>query len=295
MILKGSQRGGAFNLAQHLLNDRENDHVTVHSVEGFVAPDLTGALMEIYAVSRATKCRQYMFSLSLSPPKDATVTLQDFENAVNQAAEKLGLHGQPRVILFHEKQARLHCHAVFSRIDVDAMKAINLPFYKERLNALARELYLSHGWDLPKGLADRSLSNPLNFGLAEWQEAQRAKRDPREIKAVFKQCWAQSDDAASFGAALKERGGFWLARGDRRGFVAIDYRGDIYSLSRWLDVKPRELKARLGEPDQHPSVETTKANIGATLSEAAKRIAEEMDHSIHPAKAAGFMISARLP
>jgi hypothetical protein len=126
MILKGNQRGGALNLARHLLNARDNDHVTVHSMEGFVAPDVTSVLMETYAVSRATKCRQFMFSLSLSPPKEAIVTTRDFEDAVQQAAEKLGLQNQPRVVILHEKQARLHCHAVFSRIDVQQSKAPKL-------------------------------------------------------------------------------------------------------------------------------------------------------------------------
>ncbi|WP_439629952.1 relaxase/mobilization nuclease domain-containing protein [Shinella sp.] len=276
MILKGSQRGGALNLARHLLNTRDNDHVTVHAVEGFIAADVTGALMEMYALSRATKCRQFMFSLSLSPPKNATVTVQDFEDAINHAAEKLGLQHQPRVVLFHEKNARLHAHAVFSRIDMTQMRAVNLPFYKERLNDLARELYLSHGWELPQGLVDRSLSNPLNFRLAEWQEAQRAKRDPREIKAALKACFTQSDGAASFAAALKERG-FWLARGSRRGFVVLDYRGNVYSLSRWLDVKPKELKVRLGDPVRFASVETTLAEIAATITTAAQRTIAEIE------------------
>lgn len=277
MILKGSQRGGALNLARHLLNDRDNDHVTVHSVTGFVQPDVTGALMEMYATSRATRCTQFMFSLSLSPPKGAIVTIADFENAVAQAAERLGLQDQPRVVLFHEKESRLHCHAVFSRIDVEAMKAINLPFFKERLTELSRELYLTHGWDLPKGLSDPSLADPLNYGLEEWQAAKRAKRDPREIKATLKQCWTQSDGRPALAAALKERG-FWLCRGDRRGFVALDYQGNIYSLSRWLDVKPKELKARLGEPELCASIEVTKREIAASITDAGKKLADKMAH-----------------
>lgn len=71
MILKGSQRAGAKQLAAHLLNDRDNDHVTVLELKGFVAEDLHGALREAEAVSRATRCKQYLFSLSLNPPQSA--------------------------------------------------------------------------------------------------------------------------------------------------------------------------------------------------------------------------------
>ena len=268
MILKGSQRSGGRALAAHLLNMRENDHVEVHAIEGFIADDLTGALLEIEAISKATRCEQPFFSLSLSPPIGAVATTADFENAIEQAAEKLGMAGQQRIVVFHEKDSRKHCHLVISRIGPD-VKAINLPFFKERMRELSRELYLVHGWDLPKGHSDPTLTDPTNFSLEEWQTAKRAKRDPREIKAVLKQAWAQSDGRPAFAAALKERG-FWLCQGDR-GFIAIDYQDNIYSLSRWLDTKPKALRERLGDPQHLPTIEACKAEIAASISGAAQR------------------------
>jgi hypothetical protein len=265
MILKGSQRGGAMQLAKHLMNDHDNDHVEIHAINGFVANDVAGALTEIYAVSKATKCQQFMFSLSLSPPEGAIVTVEDYENAVEQAAEKLGLVDQPHVMLFHEKNGRKHCHAVFSRIETQEMKAINLPFYKERLNDLARELYLTHGWDMPKGFQDRSLTDPLNYTLEEYQVAKRAGRDPREIKATLISCWQQSDSKTAFFAALQEKG-FYLCKGSRRGFVALDWQGNIYSLSRWTGEKNMALKAKLGEAEQLLSVEKMQHSINLMMT-----------------------------
>ncbi|RDJ21085.1 relaxase [Bosea caraganae] len=276
MILKGSQRGGSDQLAIHLLNERDNDHVESGPIVGCMARDLRGALAEMYAISRATACSQFMFSLSLSPPKGEMATVDDFQAAIQLAAERLGLADQPRAVVYHEKSARRHCHVVFSRIDAERMRAINLPFFKQRLTELSRELYLTHGWELPKGLADKSLANPLNFGLLEWQEAQRAKRDPREIKAVLKQCWAQFDNEAAFANALKDRG-LWLCRGDRRGFIVQDYRGNAFSLSRWLKVGSKELKARLGSPERHPSVEQVKAEIVSVLDLSAKRSLDDLN------------------
>lgn len=57
MILKGSQRGGARQLATHLLRTDENDHVEVVSLRGFVSGDLRGALREAEAVARGTRCK----------------------------------------------------------------------------------------------------------------------------------------------------------------------------------------------------------------------------------------------
>lgn len=140
MILKASQRGGDAALAAHLLNTNDNDHVEVHAINGFISNDVAGAFQEIKAVAQATKCKQYMFSLSLSPPEDAMVSNEEFMDAIDQSMKRTGLSGQPHVIIFHEKHGRRHAHLVVSRIDIHTMKAINLSFFKERLCDLSREL-----------------------------------------------------------------------------------------------------------------------------------------------------------
>jgi hypothetical protein len=40
-----------------------------------------------------------------------------FELAIERIEERLGLQGQPRAIVIHEKNARVHAHCVWSRID----------------------------------------------------------------------------------------------------------------------------------------------------------------------------------
>ncbi|NQZ09419.1 MAG: relaxase, partial [Algicola sp.] len=123
MILEGNERGGAKNLALHLLKD-ENDHVTIHELRGFMADSLLPALNEIYAVSRGTKSQKFMFSLSLNPPKTENVSTADFEDAIERVERKLGLDNQPRAVVFHEKKGRRHCHVAWSKIDSINMKAI---------------------------------------------------------------------------------------------------------------------------------------------------------------------------
>jgi hypothetical protein len=259
MILKGAQRGGARQLAGHLLKD-ENDHVETIELRGFMADDLPGAFDEAHAVAKGTKCRQFLFSLSLNPPEGTVQKPEDFERAANAIEARLGLKGQPRAIVIHEKEGRRHAHAVWSRIDAETMTARPLPFFKNRLREASRELYLENGWKLPEGLRDPLLRNPENFTREEWQQAKRTERDPREIKQAFQEAWAQSDGAKAFGAALGERG-FVLARGDRRGYVALDHDSEVYALSRWTGVKTRALKDRLGDPSALPSVEDAKEQI----------------------------------
>lgn len=107
MILKASQRGGGRELAAHLMKD-ENEHIEVYGMRGFIADDLKGAFDEAHAISKATKCKQYLFSLSLNPPAHEKVATQAFVDAADEVENRLGLSGQPRAIVFHEKNGRRH-------------------------------------------------------------------------------------------------------------------------------------------------------------------------------------------
>ena len=202
MILKASQRSGAKQLGLHLLKTEENEHVEVHEVSGFVADDLMGAMQEAYALSRGTKCQQFLFSVSLNPPADESVRIDVFEQACAMIEERLGLQGQPRIIVFHEKEGRRHAHAVWSRIDPETMTAKPLPFFKTKLRDVAKQLFLENGWRLPQGFVDSQLRDPRNFTLAEWQQAKRGGIDPRQVKAAIHECWAISDSPHAFAAAL---------------------------------------------------------------------------------------------
>lgn len=265
MILKASQRSGGGQLARHLMNDRDNEHVTVAQLRGFAATDLHGAFQEAQAVSRGTRCKQYLFSLSLNPPKGEKASEQDFERAADDAERRLGLTGQPRAMVFHEKEGRRHAHVVWSRIDADAMRAVNLPFFKTKLTDLSRELYLEHGWTLPDGLRTLGGKSPLNFTLAEWQQAKRLGRDPREIKDAIRDCWQRSDNVRALSHALEDRG-FYLAEGDRRGFVVIDTDGVVVALARGVGVKTKEIRDKLGAPEGLPTVDTVKADLAKTTT-----------------------------
>lgn len=265
MILKAKERGCGGQLARYLLAMRDNEHVELHEVSGFVSDDLLEAFNEADAIARGTRCKNYLFSMSLNPPEGAYVEAEVFEKATDRIEKKLGLEDQPRAIVFHEKDGRRHAHVVWSRIDAEKMRAINLPHFKSKLRDVSRELFLEHNWDMPRGLQDRRLRDPLSFTREEWQQARRVGLDPREIKTALRQAWEASDDRASLEQALKERG-FWLARGDRRGFVAVDYLGEVYSLSRFAGVKTKEIEVRIGDRDKLRSVGDVKSEIARSLT-----------------------------
>ncbi|WP_298975808.1 relaxase [uncultured Roseobacter sp.] len=264
MILNGNQRGGGLKLAEHLTNMVENDQFELHELRGFSSETLRGAMQEADAIAKGTQCKQFLFSLSLSPPETEHVPVAVFEAAVADVEARLGLSDQPRAIVFHEKNGRRHAHAVWSRIDVQEMKAINLPFYHNRLTELSKDLFLHHGWRLPDGLQDRENRNPTNFSLSEWQQAKRAGKDARTIKRVFQEAWQVSDNAAAFAHALEKKG-YFVARGDRRGYVALDAQGEVYAVPKWAGVKTKDAREKLGSPKTYRCVDETKTWIAEQM------------------------------
>jgi hypothetical protein len=265
MILKGSQRGGATQLANHLLKTTENEHVEVHEVRGFASEHLKDALNEAYAMAQGTRCRQFLFSLSLNPPPGVYASIDSFEAAVEEVEARLGLTDQPRAIVFHEKEGRRHAHAVWSRIDAETMTAKPLPYFKNRLQEASREMFLEHGWKLPRGLMNKMERDPLNFTQDEWQQAKRIGRDPRMIKETFRDCWASSDNRETFAFALREHG-YRLAQGDRRGFVAVDHQGEVFSVARQTGQKAKDVRARLGDARELKSVDEVRREYAQDIS-----------------------------
>lgn len=280
MILKGNARGGAADLSAHLLKE-ENDHIEVHELRGFASDNLKGALNEIYALSRGTKCRQFMYSLSLNPPETEQVSTADFVAAIERVESKLGLNGQSRAIVFHEKEGRRHAHAVWSRINTAEMKAVQLSYDRKTLKAVSRELFLEHGWQMPPGLVRESERDPLNFTLDEWQQAKRTGRSAKEIKGAIQDAWAVSDNKASFVHALEERG-FRLARGDKAPFAAVDHHGEVYSIPRMVpNVKTRDVRGRLGDEKALPPVREVAAEFAGEMAQTMERHKAELEKSKH--------------
>ncbi len=275
MILKGNQRGGAKDLALHLMKE-ENEHVEIYQLRGFASENLLGSLNEAYAVSRGTRCKKFLFSLSLNPPHQENVKTKDFVSAIEGVEKSLGLTGQPRAIVFHEKEGRRHAHAVWSRIDTEEMKAVQLSFTHRKLQTISRELYLEHGWKMPRGLVNSEERDPKNFTLEEWQQAKRIGNDPRTTKTAIQDAWAISDSKAAFTHALEERS-YRLARGDRRGFVAVDVHGEVYSIRKMVGVKTKVVRDRLGEEKSLPSVAEVKEQIANDMLPAMERMKDELE------------------
>jgi hypothetical protein len=254
VIISGLQTGNTRWLARHLQNTADNETVELAEVIGTVATDIDGALAEMDALCAGTQAKEGVYAAFINPPQP--LTREQFMRAIALIEERLGLAGQPRVVLFHVKSGRHHCHVVWSRIDIERMRAIHLSHDRQKLRKCAQMLAAEFGFELPDGLKN-------DRGAERFADAERAKRPtraekaqarntgiaPEERRAAITEAWRTSDSAESFQNSLEELG-YLLAKGDRRAFVVVDLAGDIHSLARQIEgAKTRDVAIMLERLD----------------------------------------------
>ena len=188
--------------------------------------------------------RKYLYSLSLNPDQSqGRLTREQYLELIDRTERSLKLVGQPRAVVFHEKRdkdgvLREHCHAVWSRIDTEKMKAVQISHDRLKLRSVAREFARDHGLELPDGMKkdgkrDRFNDRAKQENLAERQQKERNGIGKEQRMADIATCWKETGNGAAFVQALEAKG-YYLARGDRRAYVVIDLHGEVHSLSRQL-------------------------------------------------------------
>lgn len=205
MILKGNQRSNGADLAVHLMNTFDNERVHIAQVRGAVASDLKGAFAEFEAVASGTKCTQPLYSLSINPSQP--ISRAQYDEAIETIEKRLGLSGQPRVVVFHEKYGRAHAHVVWSRVKVDTMRAVPMSHDHRKLCDLACDLAHRFGHELPPGLKawekkERFEKQKIEPTLGERAQAQKSGVTPDERRAQITALYEQADSGPAFQAAL---------------------------------------------------------------------------------------------
>jgi hypothetical protein len=280
MIISGIQTGNTRWLAGHLQNAADNETIELAEVSGTVARDIDGALAEMDALCAGTNAKEGVYAAFINPP--SPLTREQFMRALALLEERLGLQGQPRIVLFHIKHGRHHCHVVWSRIDIERMKAIHMSHDRQKLRQCAKEIAAEFGLQLPAGLREdrgaERFADPEREKRPTRAEKAQAKHSgitPEERRAAITAAWRNSDTAQAFHHALEDLG-YMLAKGDKRTFVVVDMAGDVHSLARQIDgAKTKDVLKKLEGLDLAllPSVEKAKVLMlqrSAALQDAAR-------------------------
>jgi hypothetical protein len=266
VIIKGSSRAGPSQLARHLQRTDTNERVSILQLDS-PTDSLADALHDWQFLATGTRGSKGMYHANIDPDARYKMTPEQWQRAVDVLEKELGLEGQPRVVVMHEKHGRAHIHVVWQRTDIDKMKLVPDSFNYLAHERASKALEQEFGHEpVPGKHAKRNREKQPEFpkeqiSHAEWQQGERAGIDPRTFKAEITALYQQSDNGQAFQAALAERG-LVLANGDRRRYVIVDGIGQIYSLARQIKgVTEKDLRAFMSDLDREavPNVEAAKA------------------------------------
>jgi hypothetical protein len=260
MIAKGTPHQNGAKLGRYMITGKGDERAELVELRGFASANIVDAFRSIHVIAEGTKCQEPFFHVQVRNPEGEALTREQWIYTADRIERMLGLKDQPRAITLHidEKTGHEHMHVAWSRIDEETLTAKRLPFYKERLKKVCRELEEHFG--LTRVPNERE--SPIKFAPTRDQEeqARRLGLNVHQIRDAIRACWDRSDCGRSFEATLAYEG-MVLARGDRRDFVVIDHAGGMHALGkRILDASAAQVRERLGDlPREHlPTVEQAK-------------------------------------
>jgi hypothetical protein len=263
VIIKGKSRGNGAQLGKYLVTQGKNERIRVIEVRGVVAEDVPAAVYEMDALSLGARTEKGLYHAQINARAEERLTDEQRAIAVDRLEEKLGLTGQPRVVVVHEKEGREHCHVVWSRIDLDRMAAISDSNNYRKHEEVARALEREFGHERVQGAhaerdgKERPERTPSHY---EMLQSERTGVSPSAARALMTELWRETDSGKNFQSALETK--WWvLARGDRRDFVAIDSEGGTHSIARRIEgAKAADVRQRFADidPASLPSVAEAK-------------------------------------
>lgn len=255
MIIKGASRAGPKQLSRHLTRTDTNERVAVLELQSPTG-SLHEALRDWQTLADGTRGIKGLYHANIDPAAQYQMTPEQWARAVDVLEQELGLQGQPRVVIMHEKNERQHIHVVWQRTDIDTMTlrsdSQNYQAHERASSRLEREF----GHELVPGKhAKRDRDAQPEFPSseithAEWQQSERSGIDPRARKDQITSLYEASDTGTAFKAALADAG-YTLAQGDRRDFVLIDQNGEVLSLRRQIaGMTAKDLRSFMADVPQ---------------------------------------------
>ncbi len=219
-------------------------------------------LEEMMERAQGTKCENPFYQMNINPAPGEHLTEQDWDRAREIAEKKHGLEGQPYFMVMHVKHGREHPHFIYSRIDIDNMRAISDSHDARKNHAIA-----------PRDRAGVRIAKnhrPLRPGTGNAAPGARPKKyemyrdkrnglDTRDIQAEVTELFQQSHNGKDFQAALEQHG-YHLVTG-RRGLLILDSAGKEHSLARRCGVPMSEIVAFMRDVHMKavPTVEQARA------------------------------------
>jgi hypothetical protein len=253
MIINGGSRCNGEFFAKHLTDGENNERVTLCEMRNLIATTIPDAFREMEAVALATFCKNYFYHANINPRQDELLSAEQWQIAVDTLEQQLGLISNARFVVEHFKVGRTHRHVIWSRIDVNAMRAVPMTDDYQKHQLVSRELEKRFGLrpeqsvsGKARGERERPARRPKTW---ESFRGQKSGLDVRQLTKTITGLYLSSSTGAEF-AELLARNGCTLVKGDRCDFCIRDAAGDLHSLLRRIEgVTVGQLRAFMKDID----------------------------------------------
>lgn len=261
MIAKGNPHNSGPYLARYLAaSSKGNERAELAELRGFASDNIFDAFALAQLQAEGTHCQKPLFHVQVRMPQGEELNRDQWAHVADRIERALDFDGQPRAVVFHQKDGQDHMHLVWSRIDAETMHAIDPGLYKRKLKEVCRKLEKEMGLQQVRnerepGEKTQAAARP------EFEQSRRLKTDVKAIREGIRDCWDESTDGAGFVAAL-EMEGLILAKGDKRSFVVVDERGGYHALGKRITgATAEQTRARLADlkAASLPTVEAAQA------------------------------------
>jgi len=275
MIIKGGSRSNGAQLGRYLTQQGENERVVVLEYPAS-SRGAREAIRDMERMGKATRGEKTLYHAQINPNPRDSMQREDWIRSADILAEKLGMEGQPRVIVYHLKEGYLeggreHAHVVFQRTDVEKGRLIsdshNYRKHEAASREIERELGHQHVPTVDRGTsytqeeARKASQLPAPTELVQKEGSAhttyvpdgqygpyRSGRgaNPKEVRAFVTMAYQRARRPEEFIDDL------WAAKlqiaiGERRAYSLIDEFGNDYTLARMVQgARTSDLKRFLG-------------------------------------------------
>lgn len=266
MIIKGGSRANPSQLARHLLRRDQNELIFLLQCDSSPTGNLREAFADMQLLTAGTRGTKGLYHAQISPDSRYTLSREQWERSADVLEEELGLKGQPRTLVFHQKKGRTHLHVVWARTDLESMTLRSDSRNYDAHERASQRLEIEFGHEPTPGRhakRDPTKERPTAaFNHAAWQQFERTQIDPRDLKQSLTELYHHCETGLAFKAAL-EHHGYQLASG-KRALLVVDPRGGTHSLARQVEgVRAAEIRGKFNDlgPASLPTVEEAKERL----------------------------------
>ncbi|MFV1654369.1 MULTISPECIES: relaxase/mobilization nuclease domain-containing protein [unclassified Phaeobacter] len=181
---------------------------------------------------------------SLAWHPDQKPTKEDMTHAADEWVKAQGWDEHQYYMVAHSDTKHAHIHIVVNLVHPVTGQIADQSHSKLKSDRWAQDYEERTGEIVCQNRDDKYKA--WEQGKAAFSEKERKE----EAGALIAQAYHASDSGAAFKAALEAQG-FDLAQGQKRGFVVVDQRGDVYAPARHIEgVSGRDINRLLKEIDK---------------------------------------------